>query len=71
MTGLGRRMLMSALNKYLENLDAGELSEVTATAQRMISTRRVLRRRALSTTDHELPDDVAPTVPIPDPEAVN
>jgi hypothetical protein len=71
MTRLGRRMLMSALIESLENLDDGELSEVAATTQRLESTRRVLRRRALCTTNHEWPHDAAPTVPIPDPETVN
>jgi hypothetical protein len=70
MTGLGRKMLMSAVIQYLENLDDGELSEIAGRAQRMESTGRVLGR-VLSTTDQELPDDVAPTVPIPDPETVN
>jgi hypothetical protein len=70
MTRLARKMLMSAVIQYLENLDDGELSEVASTAQRMESTVRVLGP-ALSSTDHELPDDVAPIVPIPDPETVN
>ena len=69
MTRLARKMLMSAVIQYLENLDDGELSEVAGTAQRMESTVRVLGP-ALSATDHKLPDAAA-AVPIPDPETVN